>query len=317
MNTAGAAKGRWEQIYAALDLPPMTGGKHWQGECPLCKGKGTFRFTNRYDCGDWICVCGSGDGFDLIMQRDRLTYAEAAKKVDEIIGHKSDLKPVPPSPAQGEAERFKRLHPLKGSPVELYLQLRGIEILPPRAVRFSPSEYYDQTSGDLSEVITERHPAKVAIAADDRGRPIYRHCTYLDGGQKIDAEVQRKLFTLTEYQGSCAVRLFPVTEEMGIAEGIETALSASQIYGVPTWATLNACLMERFKAPDGVKKLIIFSDNDDHGRGLAAAFTCAWKNLLSSNDVEAVKVVWPATVNDFNDLLQSDSRSVLTKELTR
>lgn len=314
MNTAEAAKGRWEQIYAALDLPPPTGGKHWQGECPLCKGKGKFRFTNRYDCGDWICVCGSGDGFDLIMQRDRLTYAEAAKKVDEIIGHKPDLKPAPPSPAQGEAERFKRLKPLKGSPADLYLQLRGIEILPPRAVRFSPSEYYETIEDTGNQVF---HPAKVAIAADDRGRPIYRHCTYLDGGQKIGAEVQRKLFALTEYQGSCAVRLFPVTEEMGIAEGMETALSASQIYGAPTWATLNACLMERFRAPDGVKHLTIYADNDDHGRGLGAAFTCAWKNLLSNNDVENVTVMWPAKVNDFNDLLQSDSRSVLTKELRR
>lgn len=308
MNTAEAAKGRWEQIYAALDLPPLTGGKHWQGECPLCKGKGRFRFTNRNDQGDWICVCGSGDGFDLIMRRDRLTYAEAAKKVDGLIGHKSDLKPMPPTPAQTETERFKRLQQIGGSPAELYLQLRGIEILPQRAVRFSPSEYYDETA---------KHPAMVAIAADDRGRPIYRHCTYLDGGQKIGAEVQRKLFTLTEYQGSCAVRLFPVNEEMGISEGIENAISAVQIYDVPTWATLNACLMERFKAPAGVKHLIIYADNDEHGRGLGAAFTCAWKNLLANNEVERVTVVWPVTVNDFNDLLQSDSRSVLTKELTR
>lgn len=310
MNTAEAAKGRWEQIFSALDLPPLTGGKHWQGECPLCKGKGKFRFTNRYDQGDWICVCGSGDGFDLIMQRDRLTYAEAAKKVDEIIGHKSDLKPAPPSPAQNEAARFSSMFPLKNwsTPAELYLQLRGIEVLPQRAVRFSPSEYYDEAA---------KHPAMVAIAADDRGRPIYRHCTYLDGSNKIDAEVQRKLFTLTEYQGSCAVRLFPVSDSMGIAEGIETALSATQIYKVPTWATLNACLMERFKAPEGVKHLTIYADNDSHGRGLGAAFTCAWKNLLANNEVERVTVVWPATVNDFNDLLQSDSRSVLTKELTR
>lgn len=308
MNTAEAAKGRWEQIYAALDLPPLTGGRHWQGECPLCKGKGKFRFTNRYDCGDWICVCGSGDGFDLIMQRDRLTYAEAAKKVDEIIGHKPDLKPAPPSPAQGEPERFKRLKPLKGSPAELYLQLRGIEILPPRAVRFSPSEYYDETA---------KHPAMVAIAADDRGRPIYRHCTYLDGSQKIGADVSRKKFTITEYHGSCAIRLFPVSGEMGIAEGIETALSAAQLYGTPTWPVIDAGLMERFKAPAGVKHLIIYADNDEHGRGLGAAFTCAWKNLLSNNDVENVTVMWPATVNDFNDLLQSDSRSVLTKELRR
>lgn len=308
MNTAEAAKGRWEQIFSALDLPPLTGGKHWQGECPLCKGKGKFRFTNRYDQGDWICVCGSGDGFDLIMQRDRLTYAEAAKKVDELIGHKSDLKPMPPTLAQTESERFKRLQQLGGSPVELYLQLRGIEVLPQRAVRFSPSEYYDEAA---------KHPAMVAIAADDRGRPVYRHCTYLDGSDKIGAEVQRKLFTLTEYQGSCAVRLFQVTEEMGIAEGIETALSAAQIYKTPTWSTLNACLMERFKAPEGVKHLTIYADNDSHGRGLGAAFTCAWKNLLANNEVERVTVVWPVTVNDFNDMLLSDGRSVLTKELTR
>jgi putative DNA primase/helicase len=38
-----------------------------------------------------------------------------------------------------------------------------------------------------------------------------------------------------EYARSVAIRMFPVSSTLGIAEGIETALSCYQIYGVNTW----------------------------------------------------------------------------------
>ena len=42
-----------------------------------------------------------------------------------------------------------------------------------------------------------------------------------------------------------AVRLFPPAEAMGIAEGIETALSAAQLSGLPVWAALNTVNIEK------------------------------------------------------------------------
>lgn len=102
---------------------------------------------------------------------------------------------------------------------------------------------------------------------------------------------------------SVAIRMFPCSDVLGIAEGIETALSCKQIYKCNTWSTLNAGFMRKFKAPKGVKHLYIFADSDTNGTGLASAFECGNKNILANNDVEKVIVRW-CEKGDFNDLLQ-------------
>lgn len=92
---------------------------------------------------------------------------------------------------------------------------------------------------------------------------------------------------------------------MGVAEGIETALSCYQIYGVNTWATINSTFMKKFRVPAGVKHLIVFADMDAHSAtGQAAALECAHANLLAKNDLISVSVRWPDH-NDFNDMLMN------------
>lgn len=108
----------------------------------------------------------------------------------------------------------------------------------------------------------------------------------------------------TDHTSSIAVRLFPVASTLGIAEGIETALSAHQITHCNTWATMNTAFMKKFQAPAGVKHLVIFADADTNAAGHAAAFECAFKNLNSAaNDLETITVRWPEPGADFNDVL--------------
>ena len=66
--------------------------------------------------------------------------------------------------------------------------------------------------------------------------------------------------------GAGAVQLAWPDDVLGIAEGIETALSAAQLFGIPTWACLGASRMATVKIPDSVKTVRIFADNDEAGR---------------------------------------------------
>lgn len=60
-----------------------------------------------------------------------------------------------------------------------------------------------------------------------------------------------------EFAKSVAIRMFPTSSTLGIAEGIETALACHQITKCNTWATMNTAFMKKFRVPAGVKNLII------------------------------------------------------------
>ena len=69
-----------------------------------------------------------------------------------------------------------------------------------------------------------------------------------------------------------AIRLGKVEECMGVAEGIETAFSASKLFGLPVWSLINTSLLARWRPPAGVKKVMIFGDADPKLGGHAAAY---------------------------------------------
>jgi putative DNA primase/helicase len=97
-----------------------------------------------------------------------------------------------------------------------------------------------------------------------------------------------------------AIRLAPAGDALGIAEGIETALSASALFGVPCWAAGNAGLLAAWQPPPEAKRIIIFGDNDPDYGGHAAAYALA-KRLRS--DERVVEVQIPAEVGaDWNDV---------------
>ena len=69
--------------------------------------------------------------------------------------------------------------------------------------------------------------------------------------------------------GAGAVRLAPVGGVLGLAEGVEDALSAIQLTGIPCWAALGAQRMHQVAIPEGVRELHVFADDDDAGRNAA------------------------------------------------
>ena len=292
MKTVDAAKGNWDTILTHYGLR-FTNNRHIQ--CPICERKGSSGIRiNEYrgDCS-WICVCGSGSGFNLLMEITGKPFSEIAKEIDLIIGNTHDYEP-PKAPVSVRKAK-EAAKPIKGSLAELYLKERGITALPQMSVEFCESLPYYKDGKQ-----TDSYPVMLSTVTDSQTLEVLQyHYTYLDGLKKLDRKVRN--VTDTDYK-SPVIRLMEAKKTLGLAEGIETALSASQLYNVPVWSTINSGFMKKFRAPKGITKLYIFADNDKSGTGHAASFECARANLAAKNDVVDVTIVWPDSVSDFNDL---------------
>lgn len=146
-------------------------------------------------------------------------------------------------------------------------------------------------------------PALVALITHAlTNDPLSLHRTWITATGKADIEKPRLLLGNHAIDGG-VIRLFPDDEVegvLGIAEGIETALSLAHA-PMTVWATIDAGHLAQFPALAGIEMLVIAVDNDP--AGLAAATACAdrW--------VDAGKAVLLTTQaeNDLNDSLKEVS----------
>ena len=284
MKTVEAAKGQWAMIFEHYGLPPITGKNHFRGKCPLCDSVGKFRIDDRDGAGTWICTCGSGTGMDLVTKTQGKPFNEVCREIDALIGNTFRRDKIPEASDASKLRKkvlsnFAKMSPLRGTCAAEYLNSRGIYQLPAESVRLNPKQRHN---GRVYQSI-------YSLATDDKGELCYLHQTLLDG----------------DHARSVAIRMFPVASTLGIAEGIETALSAHQIYKVNTWATMTSGFMKKFRVPAGVKNLIIFADRDvNSATGLAAATECAHANLMAKNDLQKISIYYPDN-GDFNDMLMN------------
>ena len=292
MKTIDIVKGKWPFIFQQYGIE-MTGRKH--KDCPICGGKKKFRIDDKEGAGTWICVCGAGDGWALLIATTGKDFRTIAREIDVLLGNVYSKEPIAPRrDYEGELFRhWKTLRPIKGTSVQRYLQSRGIWRTPTRAMKFSGSD---------------EQSLMFCVATNDAGNPVITHTTYLEGDAKAKTDVPKRTQKVDRERESVidesiAIRLFESQTCLGIAEGIETALSAHQLYECATWSVMNSNFMKKFRAPTGVEHLIIFADTDNNGTGMAAAFECGRANVLANNDVTRVTIRYPEH-GDFNDVLQ-------------
>jgi putative DNA primase/helicase len=286
-RTADEAVGRWPGILQSLGLDSsFLSKKH--GPCPICSGKDRYRFDDKGGRGTWICShCGSGDGFKLLQGVLGWSFSEAAKQVDRIVG---TVQAGPIAPERTDASKIRALTQVwegsrpvtRGDPVWQYLNRRlGLEIVP-ADLRLHPAlRYTDEDGHDLG-----RFPAMVARIRYPDGAGASIHRTYLtnDGHKAPVPQVKKIMAGKPLNTGS--VRLGAAGMTLGIAEGIETALAASQRFGVPIWAATNAVLLEAWVPPEGVERVVIVGDNDASFTGQAAAFGLARRLVQKGLAVE-------------------------------
>jgi putative DNA primase/helicase len=106
--------------------------------------------------------------------------------------------------------------------------------------------------------------------------------------------------------GECAqVRLGGVQERLGVAEGIETAISVGKLFGIPCWAAISANGMKAWDPPPQVRTVVICSDNDANFTGQEAAYTLARRLSLKGLEVEVH--IPPQVGTDWNDVFKLES----------
>lgn len=159
--------------------------------------------------------------------------------------------------------------PIEKSLAESYLRARAITGRLPDCLGFLPATPYWYTrEGSSRPISLGDFPAMIAALTLSFGTVAAVQLTYLDREKPIKAiiiapdtgEVLRAKKTRGPMEDSM-VRLGAVRDTLGIAEGIETALSAHVMFRIPTWACLGAKRLGKVVLPDNIKRIIIFSDN--------------------------------------------------------
>jgi hypothetical protein len=101
---------------------------------------------------------------------------------------------------------------------------------------------------------------------------------------------------------SGACRLAPARRELGLAEGIETGLSAMELYDIPVWAACGSRL-NVIGIPEGVRRLVIFAD-----RGTAGVVAAERAAIAHERRQREIAIVYPpAPYKDWNDLAVADA----------
>ena len=207
-------------------------------------------------------------------------------------------RPAPPRTGSAKSDHSHEIArilagcgPLAGSVAERYLKSRGLR---------DPSCPDLLFNDDLSDFETRRGwPGMVARVRDAAGEPTGGiHRTYLldDGSGK--APPGKKM--LGPIAGG-SVRLSTIGDEglLGIAEGIETALAAQTIFGIPTWAALSADGIRQWQWSHGITRVTIFADAGNAGAQAAAVLAARLTNAGIANTTMS-----PLHGDDFNDDLR-------------
>lgn len=259
--------------------------------CPQCA-----RRPNDRTCGVTVDSVGSG-----VAHCFRCEYVETRR--DE----RTTISPGVCKPAAVAAikhltlstyghELWTACGPLRGPAIE-YLDARAC-VIPPKNgdLRYHPALKHGP-SGTVGHAL-------VALVTDAvTGEPLTLHRTWIQpDGTKALLDPPRMLLGGHRKAGG-VVRLWPdefVTMSLGIAEGIESALSLAHAH-TPVWACIDAGNMAMLPVLLGIDSLLIAADNDD--AGIRAAKSCAARWIDAGREVCIVMPEIHKT--DLNDLARA------------
>jgi DNA primase len=265
------ARLRWDVI--AGDVALRRRGRELVGCCPFHPEK-TPSFTVNPDKGFFHCFgCGAhGSPIDYVMRLRRLNFVDAVRELAQLPQQRPSTAAIPPRRRTEAPDRWDELRnilagcgPITSSTAaHLYLWTRGLNPNQPGLLAH-PALYCAEVKGPL--------PALVAPVTDALGVVVAVQRIYVSarleyaggiGPKDSRAAVATRKKSLGAMRNG-AVRLRPAGRRLGLAEGVETAIGASEDYRVPVWATCGATRLGNIAIPRQVEQLLIFADHGAAG----------------------------------------------------
>ena len=305
-------------------------GNAMQGLCPFHdEATGSFTVyptgTAKIRVGFFVCYgCqAKGDVITFVMKRQGLDFRDAIELLESENGlrHLQASTPAPTRPPVVQVEDRRKIERAAriwaesvaiapGSPVDLYL--RGRAIVPPADYGVGDAALNAGWPADLRfmercwhDLDKRPFPAMVAAIRGYDGALLTVHRTYLRalaGGGWGKADVAKAKLVVGSWPPGF-IRLGPDADAMLGGEGIETSLSAMQLWRRPGICFVNSGRMKTVEPPFACRDFIWAADKGGKGRW-GEKFALAAANAYGAGRTVAVKIPkLEVEKGDFNDLV--------------
>jgi hypothetical protein len=250
-------------------------GNNWRVPCPL-------------DCGYTLSLRDGRDGQLVLHCFGGCDYDDLLPELVEYgLGDADDCDRAEPDKREKielARQLYGRLQPAVGTLAERYLRGRAISLPVPPILRFGACPHHSGVT----------LPALAAPITDVSGEQIGVHLTFLPGdGTKLARDTYGRV-----KGGAIRLAAHDPERELVIAEGVETTLSAMQLFQLPGWAACSAGNI--VELPVAIRRVALAIDNDKAGRQSGFQAFERW-----TGEGRAVRRLIPKiSKDDFNDVLR-------------
>jgi putative DNA primase/helicase len=256
-------------------------------DCPSCGYKNSLAITQTRERTLYFCHAGCSQ---------EALWRTLQSLEPFITPRTRSEQSTPAVPVAFISALWERSRSPVGTVVETYLRMRRISAEIPPSIRFLPNHFHKPTH--------TYWPVMLAAISDAKGRMLALHRTYLAPDGSAKAQVQPPKMTLGQVAG-LACHLATPSNDMAVAEGIETALSVQLATGIPTWAALSAGGLRRLILPSAPNAGLVTIGADADVVGIQAARIAAHRWKSEGRQLRVIVPSRPGT--DFNDLIMQAS----------
>lgn len=237
---------------------------------------------------DWRAVLDELRRRGLVDAQGRLLGGDDAPRTD---APPIDDRPGPRVRRTAALRLWAESRPADGTLAERHLRRRHVRGAIGRELRFHPSVPAAVYAGR-----GPRRPALLTAIRAPAGEIVGVEVTYLaPNGERARLAVPRKTIGLCP--AGSAVRLAPPEPRLLVAEGVVTALSAGERFGLPAWALLSVRNLAQWAPPAGVEAVLIAADRGAPGEAAAAAL----RARLAVRGLACAVALPPPAFGDWNE----------------